>query len=106
MNKKKHQAITLLSVLTVMIAFFIAPIMSLAATVNYTKVANYVSTWHIKSMGGLHWTDDGVYMIKANNEPAFCIEHGVMLKFFVGGFIGVVTMCRVQLASETDRRME
>ncbi|MFD1899151.1 thioester domain-containing protein [Enterococcus termitis] len=79
MNKKKHQAITLLSVLTVMIAFFIAPIMALAATVNYTKVANYVSTWHIKSLGGLHWTDDGVYMIKANNEPAFCIEHGVML---------------------------
>lgn len=79
MNKKKHQAITLLSVLIVMIAFFIAPIMALAATVNYTKVANYISTWHIKSMGGLHWTDDGVYMIKANNEPAFCIEHGVML---------------------------
>lgn len=79
MNKKKHRAITLLSVLTVMIAFFIAPIMSLAATVNYTKVADYVSTWHIKSMGGLHWTDDGVHMIKANNEPAFCIEHGVML---------------------------
>lgn len=49
MNKKKHRAITLLSVLTVMIAFFIAPIMSLAATVNYTKVADYVSTWHIKS---------------------------------------------------------
>ena len=79
MNKKKRRAITLLSVLTVMIAFFIAPIMALAATVNYTKVANYVSTWHIKSLGGLHWTDDGVYMIKANNEPAFCIEHGVML---------------------------
>lgn len=79
MNKKKLRAITLLSVLTVMIAFFIAPIMALAATVNYTKVANYVSTWHIKSLGGLHWTDDGVYMIKANNEPAFCIEHGVML---------------------------
>lgn len=79
MNKKKYRAITLLSVLTVMIAFFIVPIMALAVTVNYTKVANYVSTWHIKSLGGLHWTDDGVYMIKANNEPAFCIEHGVML---------------------------
>ncbi|EAG0857761.1 hypothetical protein ABIJ98_000947 [Listeria monocytogenes] len=51
----------------------------MAATVIYTKVANYVSTWHIKSLGGLHWTDDGVYIIKANNEPAFCIEPGVML---------------------------
>ncbi|EHS5047320.1 thioester domain-containing protein [Listeria monocytogenes] len=51
----------------------------MAATVIYTKVANYVSTWHIKSLGGLHWTDDDVYIIKANNEPAFCIEPGVML---------------------------
>ncbi|MFD1899181.1 DUF3789 domain-containing protein [Enterococcus termitis] len=29
-----------------------------------------------------------------------------LLIFFVGGFIGVATMCMVQLAGETDRRME
>lgn len=28
---------------------------------------------------GLHWTDDGVHMIKADGEPAFCIEHGAIL---------------------------
>ncbi|MGM0111203.1 DUF3789 domain-containing protein [Enterococcus sp. DIV0187] len=28
-----------------------------------------------------------------------------LLLFFVGGFIGVATMCMVQLAGETDRRM-
>ncbi|HGW6217763.1 TPA: SpaA isopeptide-forming pilin-related protein [Enterococcus faecalis] len=79
MNKKKHQAITLFSLLTVIIAFFITPITTLAATVNYEKIADYVSTWHVKSLGGLHWTDDGVYMIKADNQPAFCIDHGTLL---------------------------
>lgn len=79
MNKKKRQAISLLSVLTVMIAFFVTPISALAASVNYEKVADYISTWNIASLGGLHWTDEGVHMIKANNQPAFCIEHGVLL---------------------------
>ncbi|EKZ0804216.1 hypothetical protein RVZ17_000899 [Listeria monocytogenes] len=79
MNKKKCQAISLLSILTVMIAFFITPISSFAATVNYEKVADYISTWHVKALGGLHWTDDGIHMIKADNQPAFCIEHGTLL---------------------------
>ncbi|OSQ81432.1 SpaA isopeptide-forming pilin-related protein, partial [Listeria monocytogenes] len=79
MNKKKRQAISLVSVLTVMIAFFITPITALAASVNYEKIGDYVSTWHVASLGGLHWTDNGVHMIKANNQPAFCIEHGVLL---------------------------
>ena len=79
MNKKKRQAISLVGVLTVMIAFFITPITALAASVNYEKIGDYVSTWHVASLGGLHWTDNGVYMIKADNQPAFCIEHGVLL---------------------------
>lgn len=29
-----------------------------------------------------------------------------LILFFTGGFIGVATMCMVQLAGETDRRME
>ncbi|HBI6483558.1 TPA: LPXTG cell wall anchor domain-containing protein [Listeria monocytogenes] len=79
MNKKKRQAISLVGVLTVMIAFFITPITALAASVNYEKVGDYISTWHVASLGGLHWTDDGVHMIKADNQPAFCVEHGVLL---------------------------
>lgn len=79
MNKKNNKAITLFSLLTVLIAFFISPITSFAATVNYEKVANYISTWHVKSLGGLHWTDDGIHLIKADNHPAFCIEHGTIL---------------------------
>jgi LPXTG-motif cell wall-anchored protein len=79
MNKKKRQAISLVGVLTVMIAFFITPITALAATVNYEKIGDYVSTWHIASLGGQHWTDEGVHIIKADNQPAFCIEHGVLL---------------------------
>ena len=79
MNKKKRQAISLVGVLTVMIAFFITPITAFAATVNYEKIGNYVSTWHIASLGGQHWTDNGVHMIKVDNQSAFCIEHGVLL---------------------------
>lgn len=79
MNKKKSQAISLLSVLTVMIAFFVTPISALAASVNYERIGDYVSTWYVASLGGLHWTDNGVHMIKADNQPAFCIEHGVLL---------------------------
>lgn len=79
MNKKKRQAISLVGILTVMIAFFITPITALAASVNYEKIGDYVSTWHVASLGGLHWTDNGVHLIKADNQPAFCIEHGVLL---------------------------
>ncbi|WP_261998499.1 SpaA isopeptide-forming pilin-related protein [Enterococcus faecalis] len=79
MIKKKRQAISLVSVLTVMLVFFITPIMAFAASVNYEKIGDYVSTWHVASLGGLHWTDNGVHMIKADNQPAFCIEHGVLL---------------------------
>ncbi|MFI3805589.1 SpaA isopeptide-forming pilin-related protein [Vagococcus fluvialis] len=77
MITKKRQAISLVSILTVLIAFFITPISALAATVNYTKIADYSSTWNLPS--GLHWTDRAVHMIKADGEPAFCIEHGVIL---------------------------
>ena len=79
MNKKKCRAISLLSVFTVMIAFFITPISALAATVNYEKIADYVSTWYLSNPAGLHWTDGGVHMIRAEGEPAFCIEHGTIL---------------------------
>lgn len=74
MNKKYSQAAVLLSFLTIMAAFFIAPTSGEAATVNYTKVADYVSTWYIKSENGLHWTDEGIYMIKADNEPVFVLN--------------------------------
>ncbi|EFT95163.1 SpaA isopeptide-forming pilin-related protein [Enterococcus faecalis] len=78
MNRITLKAATIFSLLTIVAAFFV-PTISYAATVNWTKIADYVSTWHIKSMNGLHWTDEGVHMIKADNEPAFCIEHGVLL---------------------------
>ncbi|MGX7420450.1 SpaA isopeptide-forming pilin-related protein [Carnobacterium gallinarum] len=79
MNKTHLKVTTLIGLLTIIVAFFIAPITSFAATVNYDKIADYVSTWHVKSLGGLHWTDDGIYMIKADNQPAFCIDHGTLL---------------------------
>lgn len=79
MNKNKTKSITLFNLLTVLIAFFIFPVTTFVAIVNYEKVANYISTWHVASLGGLHWTDEGVHMIKADNQPAFCIEHGVLL---------------------------
>lgn len=79
MKIKNNQAVTLLSFLTMLAAFFVAPMASQAATVNYTKVADYISTWYIKAENGLHWTDEGIYLIKADNEPVFCIEHGVII---------------------------
>lgn len=79
MNKKNNQAVALFSLLTMLAAFFVAPMTSEAATVNYTKVADYVSTWYIKAENGLHWTDEGIYLIKADNEPVFCIEHSVVI---------------------------
>ncbi|MFB5345723.1 SpaA isopeptide-forming pilin-related protein [Enterococcus faecalis] len=79
MNKKNNQAAALLSLLTMLAAFFVAPMTSEAATVNYTKVADYISTWYIKAENGLHWTDEGIYLIKADNEPVFCIEHSVII---------------------------
>lgn len=79
MNKKNNQAAALLSLLTMLAAFFVAPMTSQAATVNYTKVADYISTWYIKAENGLHWTDEGIYMIKADEEPVFCIEHSVII---------------------------
>lgn len=79
MDKKNNQAVALLSFLTMLAAFFVAPMTSEAATVNYTKVADYVSTWYIKAENGLHWTDEGIYMIKADEEPVFCIEHSVII---------------------------
>ncbi|WP_267188597.1 hypothetical protein [Listeria seeligeri] len=44
MNKTKTKAITLFSLLTFLITFFISKITSFAATVNYEKVATYIST--------------------------------------------------------------
>ena len=68
-----------LVLLTVLIAFFIYLITTFTATVNYEKVASYIPTWNIKSLGGLQWTVDFIHMIKADNLPAFYIEHGTLL---------------------------
>jgi hypothetical protein len=67
MNKKKRQAISLVGVFTVMIALFITPITALAATVNYEKIGDYISTWHIASLGGLHWTDKVFGLLRTKN---------------------------------------
>lgn len=79
MHKKTRQAVSFFSILLMMTALFIEPILSFAATVSYDKAADYVSTWHVKMLNGTHWTDEGVYMIKADGVPAFCIEHGTIL---------------------------
>lgn len=76
---KKHKLASYLALIVIMASFFATPITALAATVNYEKIANYVSTWYLANPAGLHWTDDGVHMIKAEGEPAFCIEHGTIL---------------------------
>ncbi|MBF2345887.1 hypothetical protein IA854_04430 [Listeria seeligeri] len=41
MNKKNNKVITLFSLLTVLIAFFISPITSFAAKVNYENIFPY-----------------------------------------------------------------
>ncbi len=79
MNKKLRNAATMFGLMTIVAAFFIGPITSLAATVSNEVVANYSSTWHVSRFGGLHWTDDQVWMKRADGVPAFCIEHGVDL---------------------------
>lgn len=79
MNRTLRTAATMFSLMTIVAAFFIGPVMALAATVTNDQVANYSSTWHLSRFGGLHWTDDSVYMKKADGVPAFCIEHGVDL---------------------------
>ncbi|EAF0859633.1 LPXTG cell wall anchor domain-containing protein [Listeria monocytogenes] len=76
---KKHKLASYLALIVMMASFFVTPITALAATVNYTRIADYVSTWYLANPAGLHWTDDGVHMIKAEGEPAFCIEHGTIL---------------------------
>lgn len=38
-----------------------------------------MSTWNVASLGGIHWTDDGTYMIKVEGQPTFCIDHGTLL---------------------------
>lgn len=79
MNKALRTAATMFSLMTIVAAFFIGPVMALAATVTNDPIANYSSSWHLSRFGGLHWTDDSVYMKKADGVPAFCIEHGVDL---------------------------
>ena len=75
----KHKLASYLALIVMMASFFVTPIIALATTVNYTRIADYVSTWYLANPAGLHWTDDGVHMIKAKGEPAFCIEHGNIL---------------------------
>lgn len=62
---KKHKLASYLALIVMMASFFVTPITALAATVNYTRIADYVSTWYLANPAGLHWTDDGVHMIKA-----------------------------------------
>lgn len=82
MNRIQRNAATIFSLMTIVAAFFIGPITSLAATVSNEIVANYTSTWHLSRFGGLHWTEDNVWMKKADGVPAFCLEQGVDL---IGG---------------------
>ncbi|WP_233638317.1 SpaA isopeptide-forming pilin-related protein [Carnobacterium maltaromaticum] len=72
---KKRKLANYLGLIVIMASFFVTPIDALAATVIYTRIADYVSTWYLANPAGLHWTDDG----KVEGEPAFCIEHGAIL---------------------------
>ena len=79
MNRTLRTEATMFSLMTIVAVFFIGPVMALAAPITNDQVANYSSIWNLSRFGGLHWTDDAVYMKKADGEPAFCIEHGVDL---------------------------
>lgn len=57
-------------------SFFVTTITVLAATINYTRIADYFSTWYLANPYSIDCTDDGVHMTKAEDEPYFCIEHG------------------------------
>ncbi|EPV3251598.1 hypothetical protein ACV3KX_002124 [Listeria monocytogenes] len=71
---KKHKLANYLGLIVIMASFFVTPITTLAATVNYEKIANYVSTWYLSNPSGLHWTDDGVHMIKAGANLPFVLN--------------------------------
>lgn len=72
-------AATMFSLMTIVVAFFVGPIISLAATVTNDPVADYSSSWKLNRFGGKDWTDSQVWMKKADGVTAFCIEHGVDL---------------------------
>lgn len=54
---------------------------------------------HVKSLGGLHWTDEGIHMIKADNQPAFCIEHGILLTGGSGFTLSELTLAEKERLS-------
>lgn len=79
MNRVIRKATTLFTLTTIVVAFLIHPVLTLAATVTDQPVANYSSSWYLSRFGGLHWTDESVWMKRVDGVPAFCIEHGVSL---------------------------
>ena len=56
MNRVIRKATTLFTLTTIVVAFFINPVLTLAATVTDQPVANYSSSWYLSRFGGLHWT--------------------------------------------------
>lgn len=50
----KHKLASYLALIVMMASFFVTPIIALATTVNYTRIADYVCTWYLANPAGLH----------------------------------------------------
>lgn len=67
-----------ISLIILLASVFVAPVSSVsAASMNNVKVGNWVSTWHVVLLNGLHWTDNGMYKKVIDGQDAFCVEHGI-----------------------------
>lgn len=67
-----------LSLIVLLASIFVGPATSVsAASMNNVKVGNWVSTWHVVLLNGLHWTDNGIYKKVIDGQDAFCVEHGI-----------------------------
>lgn len=69
---KKDKLARYLALIVIMTSYSVTSITALVATVNYTRIADYVSTCYLVNPASVH-------MIKAEVNPAFCIEHDTIL---------------------------
>lgn len=67
-----------LALLTLFTSIFMTPITSaFAADMTNIKAGDWVSTWHLSLLNGLHWTDTGIYKKVVDGQITFCVEHGI-----------------------------
>ncbi|MFD0896540.1 Cys-Gln thioester bond-forming surface protein [Loigolactobacillus binensis] len=67
-----------LALLTLFTSIFMTPITSaFAADMTNIKAGDWISSWQLNLLNGLHWTDNGIYKKVVDGQVAFCVEHGI-----------------------------